>query len=114
MHGVNITTTVAAVLRAFLDDLSQPRYGVELMQRTGLPSGTLYPILARLERAGWLTSHREDIDPATEGRPARRFYRISNHGAQAARIELAALSDQLRPPALRPMPQVPGPDGTQA
>ncbi len=94
-----MTTTVARVLRTFLDDTAQPRYGFELMGLTGLASGTLYPILARLESAGWLVSDREDIDPVAEGRPARRMYRISPRGAQLARSELAALSRQLRPPA---------------
>jgi PadR family transcriptional regulator PadR len=96
---VRITTTVARVLRTFLDDTAAPRYGFELMKLTGLPSGTLYPILARLEAAGWLASGREQIDPVAEGRPARRVYRISPRGAQAARTELAALSAELRPPS---------------
>lgn len=95
---VRITTTVARVLRAFLEDTGRPRYGFDLMRATGLPSGTLYPILARLESAGWLINRPENIDPASEGRPARRMYLISDYGAQAARMELAALSEQLRPP----------------
>jgi DNA-binding PadR family transcriptional regulator len=99
---VRITTTVARVLRAFLEDPAQPQYGFELMRLTGLPSGTLYPILARLESAGWLASRREDIDPASASRPARRMYLISREGAQAARTELAELSEQLRPPLAVP------------
>jgi DNA-binding PadR family transcriptional regulator len=102
---VQITTTVAKVLRVFLDDVGEPRYGFELMRLTGLPSGTLYPVLARLESAGWLTSRREEVDPAAAGRPARRMYLISHSAAQAAHVELAALSEELRPPAslrLRP------------
>jgi PadR family transcriptional regulator PadR len=95
---VRITIAVATVLRAFLEDTAQPRYGYELMRLTGYPSGKLYPVLARLERAGWLTKELEDIDPAIEGRPARRMYRISEEGARAARCELAMLSAQLRPP----------------
>ncbi len=91
-----MTITVARVLRVFLDDVAQPRYGYELMRLTGYPSGKLYPVLARLERAGWLTKEIEDIDPAIEGRPARRLYRISADGIQAARLALAVLSEQLR------------------
>lgn len=102
-----MTIAVATVLRVFLDDITQPRYGYELMQLTGYPSGKLYPILARLQRAGWLTREREDIDPAVAGRPARRLYRLAPEGIQAARQELAALTQQLRPaaevtPRLRP------------
>lgn len=42
MEEVRITATVGKVLRVFLDDVTAPRYGFELMQRTGLASGTLY------------------------------------------------------------------------
>jgi len=69
------------------------------MRLTGQPSGTLYPILAKLEHAGWLAGGKEDIDPQTEGRPPRRFYRISATAALAARRQLLALSDRYRPPA---------------
>jgi len=99
---VRITIAVATVLRVFLEDTSQPRYGYELMRLTGYPSGKLYPLLARLERAGWLTKELEDIDPAIQGRPARRLYRISEEGARAARYELAMLSTKLQPPNPKP------------
>lgn len=92
-----MTVAVARVLRVFLDDIAQPRHGYELMQITGYPSGKLYPILARLHSAGWLTRESEDIDPAVAGRPARRVYRLSSHGVEAARAELASLTDQLSP-----------------
>jgi PadR family transcriptional regulator len=96
-----MTIAVAIVLRVFLDDVSQPRYGYELMQLTGFPSGKLYPILARLERAGWLIKEREDIDPAAALRPARRLYRLSADGVQTARHELATLSDAAPPAGYR-------------
>jgi PadR family transcriptional regulator, regulatory protein PadR len=96
MENVRVTVAVAVVLRAFLDDVARPRYGYELMQLTGFPSGKLYPVLARLERAGWLTKEREHVDPVAAGRPVRRLYRISSDGARAARCELAALSRQLQ------------------
>jgi DNA-binding PadR family transcriptional regulator len=99
---IRMTITVAAVLRIFLDDVTRPCYGYELMRATGYPSGKLYPVLARLERAGWLTKELEAIDPTTEGRPARRLYRISAEAVQVARSELAALSAQLQPPAQQP------------
>jgi PadR family transcriptional regulator, regulatory protein PadR len=95
---IRLTTAVARVLRQFLDTPSEPCYGFDLMRATGLASGTLYVILARLERAGWLTSEQEDIDPVAVKRPARRLYRLTPDGAQAARQELAVLSEQLRPP----------------
>jgi PadR family transcriptional regulator len=102
--NVRVTAHVARVLRVFLDDAREPRYGFELMRATGLPSGTLYPILARLEAAGWLISQQEDIDPKAEGRSARRLYHLADEAIGLARQELAALSDQLRPHPLRQNP----------
>lgn len=102
---VRITVAVARVLREFLADPSRPRHGYDLMQATGYPSGKLYPILARLQHAGWLTRRREEIDASEVGRPARHLYQLSDDGAERARQELALLSAQLSVPAqhrLRP------------
>jgi DNA-binding PadR family transcriptional regulator len=103
---VRVTVAVARVLREFLDDLSQPQYGYELMRRTGYPSGKLYPILARLVHAGWLVREQEDVNPAQAGRPPRYLYRLSGQGVEAARQELAVLTAQLTrspvPGVLRP------------
>lgn len=97
-----MTAGVARVLRVFLDDLDKPAYGFDLMQRTQFPSGTIYPILARLERAGWIIGEQEAAENASrEGRPARRMYRLTADGAVAARIALAELSAQLQPGARR-------------
>ena len=74
---------------------------MEIGAAAGLPSGTVHPILARLETVGWLTSRREEIDPRAEGRPARRYYHLTPDGAELARAALA------RPTRLRP-----GPSGT--
>ena len=57
------------------------RYGFEIMDVTGLPSGTVYPALRRLEAFGHVASHWEDEAGATkEGRPARRYYTLSGEG----------------------------------
>jgi DNA-binding PadR family transcriptional regulator len=90
-----MTTAVARVLAAMLADPGTERYGLDLMRDTGLASGTLYPILLRLERAGWVESQWEDIDPVAEGRPSRRYYRLTGGGAEAARREIALLHQQL-------------------
>lgn len=47
------------------------------MARTALPSGTVFPILARPEGVGWLESGWEDVDPTVVGRPALRYYRLA-------------------------------------
>jgi len=90
-----MTTAVAKVVAALLAAPDADRYGLEIMRDTGLASGTLYPILVRLERAGWVTAAWRNIDPVTEGRPSRRYYRLTAHGATTARDELAALNAQL-------------------
>jgi DNA-binding PadR family transcriptional regulator len=96
MEEVRITLAVATLLRVFLDDVSRPRYGYDLMRDTAFASGKLYPILARLENAGWLVKEVEDVDPAAVGRPARRLYRLSGEGVAAARAALAVVNEQVR------------------
>jgi len=98
MQDVAITPNMAKVLKVFLEDPARARYGFEIMRLTGLASGSLYPMLARLEEAGWFTRGKEDIDPHIEGRPARLHYTITGAAVTAARLQLAALSDQYRPP----------------
>src|SRR4051812_6806663 len=82
---MRLTQQTLAILNAMLAEPRTPRYGLELMHMTGLKSGTLYPALARLERAEWLESTLENIDPSVAGRPARREYRLTPYGASAAR-----------------------------
>lgn len=92
---VRVTAAVSTVLAAFLEDPEADRYGLDLMRASGHPSGTLYPILVRLQRAGWVEARWEEIDPVAAGRPARRYYRLTPDGLVAARTELAALRRQL-------------------
>ncbi|MGQ0776472.1 MAG: PadR family transcriptional regulator [Pseudonocardiales bacterium] len=89
-----MTLQTQLVLRALLEEPTKERYGLELCELVGLPSGTIYPILARLERVGWVDSAWED--PATHEaarRPRRRFYRLRPDGAEQAQ---AALADAYR------------------
>jgi PadR family transcriptional regulator PadR len=72
------------VLEAFLENPSEPLSGADVMQRCQLASGTLYPILLRLETAGWFVSRWESIDPSIAGRPRRRFYRLTPSGLRRA------------------------------
>src|SRR5690349_6483250 len=77
------------VLRALLVDPTREMYGVEIGDAAELPSGTIHPILARLEGAGWLESRWEQIDVREAGRPARRYYRLTSQGVTSARDALA-------------------------
>jgi DNA-binding PadR family transcriptional regulator len=91
---VRVTAGVAKVLAAFLEDPAADRYGLDLMKATEMPSGTLYPILARLRDAGWVRAEWEQPDPDAS-RPARRYYRLTPDGVVAARNGVAELSRKL-------------------
>jgi DNA-binding PadR family transcriptional regulator len=100
-----MTIPTQLVLRALLSDPDSELYGVEIGTAAGLPSGTVHPILARLEGLGWVTSRWEDIDPSVEGRPARRYYTISGDGVEAARNALARAYQSRRVPNRAGIPQ---------
>jgi PadR family transcriptional regulator PadR len=71
------------VLGALLDS-DQPRWGLEIIKLTGRPSGSVYPLLDRLERAGWVTSQWDDEERRG---PRRRLYLLTADGAlEAQRI----------------------------
>ena len=84
-----MTLPTQLVLRAFLAQPAREMYGLQICGEAGLPSGTIHPILARLEDRGWLESHWEEILPQEEGRPKRRYYRLTEDGAESARIAIA-------------------------
>jgi PadR family transcriptional regulator, regulatory protein PadR len=79
-----MTLQTLAVLNVLLEDPATHRYGLEISKGAGLATGSIYPILARLEQAGWLTSDWEDVQPSTAGRPRRRFYQLTAIGEQNA------------------------------
>ena len=86
-----------SVLSVLLADPSVPHYGLEISKKANLASGTIYPLLARLEAAGWLESDWESIDPVAEGRRPRRYYRLTGEGERAARDAITRTFDQLAP-----------------
>ena len=77
------------VLREFLADPAAEMYGLEMCKAVGLAPGSVHPILYRFEEIGWLESRFEEIDPSEEGRPRRRYYRLTPNGAEFARDALA-------------------------
>ncbi len=102
--GPRMTITVQLVLRAMLAEPTQEMYGLEICTAAGLPSGTIHPVLARLEGLGWLESRWEDAVPAEEGRPRRRYYKLTEDGAERARIALAQATTSLATLGLHPRP----------
>ncbi len=96
-----MTFQTQAVLKVLLDDPARDQYGLELATSADLKTGTLYPILARLEKAGWITSAWEDIDESAEGRRRRRYYRLTPEGAAQASAAIAEAIARITP-AIRP------------
>ena len=93
---LRMTLQVQLVLRTLHDDPHREVYGLEFVDATGLPPGTIYPILARLEAAGWIDSRWEEIDQHAEGRPRRRYYRLTSDGATTAATALDATAARRR------------------
>ena len=107
---VRITLQTLQVLRIMLNDPVAEHYGLEISRQSGLPTGSIYPILTRLETAGWITSAWEDIDESAAGRRRRRYYRLTSYGAQRARGEvLNTLSELAGEPAPHLAPGLSGP-----
>ena len=90
-QDVRLTQPTLKVLRFLLEKPREGRSGAEMSKATGVGSGTLYPMLARLELAGWLSSEWEAIDPKAAGRPRRRFYKLTAVGQNKACAALAEL-----------------------
>ena len=97
-YDVRVSRQMLKVLKLMIETPKEARSGAELSKATGISSGTLYPLLQRLEQAGWVTSEWEEIDPSEAGRPRRRYYTLTALGQSRAAAELAEL--QTAPGAL--------------
>jgi DNA-binding PadR family transcriptional regulator len=61
-------------------------YGLRVIAMTGLPSGTVYPAMRRLEREGLIQSHWERQSIADAGqRPLRKYYKLTRPGKHQLR-----------------------------
>jgi DNA-binding PadR family transcriptional regulator len=83
----NTSPQTMRVLRLLLEEPTAWHYGYEISQRTGLKSGTLYPILIRLTDQGWLETRW--TEPERQGRPARHTYRLTQVGFRQASAHIA-------------------------
>jgi PadR family transcriptional regulator len=84
---IRISLQTLSLLDALLDRPSEWRHGYSLSQLTGIASGTLYPILMRLEKLRWLETKWEE---PVGGRPPRHLYRLTSQARAWARDELTA------------------------
>jgi DNA-binding PadR family transcriptional regulator len=75
---VNLTYPTTLVLHALANGV---RHGFDVIDATGLPSGTVYPILRRLERESLVSAAWEEAAIAhEEQRPPRRYYELTAAG----------------------------------
>lgn len=91
-RAVRMSLQTLRVLEAFLENPAAELSGADVQKRGRLASGTLYPILLRLESAGWFTSRWETVDPSSVGRPRRRLYRLTPNGLARASEVFASFS----------------------
>jgi PadR family transcriptional regulator PadR len=79
---VRLSAQTLQVLEDFLEEPEQWRYGYDISRKTGLKSGTLYPILMRLAERALLETSWET---AEAGKPPRHLYRLTADGLLLAR-----------------------------
>jgi PadR family transcriptional regulator, regulatory protein PadR len=82
MNNPRLSHSAALILKALSLGYC---FGLDVMEITGLPSGTVYPALRRLERDELVESKWEpDEEAAANHRPARRYYEVTREGKTAA------------------------------
>jgi PadR family transcriptional regulator PadR len=96
-----MTYTSLKVLRVFLDqhrtNVQHQLAGADVMRLAGISSGTMYPLMHRLEQAGLLEAAWEAEAPAKLGRPQRKLYRLTGAGAEFAANALQTVTPLLVP-----------------
>ena len=103
--------STVAVLKALGDGY---RHGFDIIDTTGLAGGTVYPILARLERDDLVRSSWEDPKVAQrEKRPARRYYTLNARGLEVLETALAQMRAMVEkePQPLQGAPVLTAPEG---
>ncbi len=88
MEPLSRVTPATIDVLAVLSNSAQPSWGLAVIKQSGRPAGSVYPILERLESAGWVTSKWEE--DASRSGPRRRYYELTSDGAAAARSAVAA------------------------
>jgi PadR family transcriptional regulator PadR len=82
-----ITPATVDVLECLLAS-TEPTWGLSIIKRSARPAGSVYPILERLERSGWVDSEWDD--DADRPGPRRRMYGLTPDGLETARATVAA------------------------
>jgi PadR family transcriptional regulator PadR len=84
-----MTIQALLVLQVLLAEPNDEVYGLDIIKSSGVAPGTVYPLLQRLQQAGWVVDRWEQIDPAELGRPPRRYYRLTPGGVAKAQAALS-------------------------
>ncbi|MGH8901509.1 MAG: tetratricopeptide repeat protein [Egibacteraceae bacterium] len=92
-----MTLQTLRVLKLLLERPSEQQYGFKISKQAGLAAGSLYPILARLERIGWLCSMWEESEPHRRGRPRRRYYQLTDVGLERVRQAIRDAGEAIVP-----------------
>jgi PadR family transcriptional regulator PadR len=80
-----ITRQTEQIFEVLMSDPRREWSGSQIAPATGIKTGTLYPALLRMERFGWLSwSWEDEVRAGAEGRPRRRFYRLTGEGERVA------------------------------
>lgn len=95
MQPLSRLTPATADVLAELLTATAPVWGLQIIKRSGRPAGSVYPILERLERSGWVTSSWEDA--VERSGPRRRLYRLTAEGTVAARDAVTRAASQSAP-----------------
>jgi DNA-binding PadR family transcriptional regulator len=90
-RDVRLSGPTLRLLKVFVEKPLERHSGAEIARITNIGSGTLYPILQRLENAGWLKSEWESVEPSEAGRPRRRLYKLTGQGQNKATQALGEL-----------------------
>ena len=113
-RDIRLSRQLLEILAVMVEGREENLHGRLIAKRARVSSGTLFPALARLESAGWISSREEEGDPAELGRPRQRIYKLTGAGETAAREEIAKLAailnralDAEDPP--RPIRRAPAP-----
>ncbi len=104
MEAAKISHTAALILHTIGSGYA---YGFDIMEVTGLPSGTIYPALRRLEKESLILGSWEDKRNAfSQERPRRRYYRLTRPGKEtlAGALRRYPLLTQLAPAAKESRP----------
>jgi PadR family transcriptional regulator, regulatory protein PadR len=90
-HRIRFSGPTLRVLKYLIENARSLRCGADIRKATGVRSGTLYPLLARLEAAGWLVGEWEKVEPSKVGRPQKHLYRLTGEAQYEARKALNEL-----------------------